>query len=262
MIGNSTSDTVNVLESRKRKREDMQSNSETTSQERKEKRCNEEERPDHLINETDHGRDLACVSRVTKISPDKISIDMSPDCYLKQLIEAMTGMKPKPTPVLSIGTEFFLSPTEEDLASYTTESIMAIRDGDIEGIRELHEKGLSLQACNRFGESLLHTACRRGFTEIVKFMVNEANVSIRVRDDYGRTPLHDACWNRYPRFDLIDILIKKEPSLLLLTDRRGFTPFEYARREDWPKWIQFLFNKRQYLSIDGETSMSFCFDKV
>jgi len=60
--------------------------------------------------------------------------------------------------------------------------------------------GTNLQCANRFGESLIHMACRRSHRDVVSFLVNEAGVSLRVRDDYGRTPFHDACWR--PELDL------------------------------------------------------------
>jgi hypothetical protein len=34
--------------------------------------------------------------------------------------------------------------------------------------------GELFQAANEFGESLLHMACRRGFLDVVKFLVDEA----------------------------------------------------------------------------------------
>lgn len=187
------------------------------------------------------------------LTPEKCPDDMSPDCYLKLLMESNEGFPPKTIPVLEIDSDFFPCPTEENLAAYTTQSIMAVRDDDIDTIKEMHTQGFSFEACNRFGESIIHTACRRGFTEIVRFLINDAKVSIRVRDDYGRTPLHDACWNRFPRFDLIEILIKIEPCMLLLTDKRGFTPFDYARREDWPKWRDFLYNRKECLRFTEDS---------
>ena len=48
---------------------------------------------------------------------------------------------------------------------------------------------------NRFGESLLNIACRRGFEDIVAYLLEQESVSVRHCDDCGRTPLHDACWH-------------------------------------------------------------------
>jgi ankyrin repeat protein len=90
--------------------------------------------------------------------------------------------------------DFFLEVTEKRIADYDNEVILAIRQGDIEMLRELLHQGKSMQCCNKFGESVLHMACRRGFSDVVSFLLDEAKVSLRVKDDYGRTPFHDACW--------------------------------------------------------------------
>ena len=79
---------------------------------------------------------------------------------------------------------------------------------------------------------------------MVKFFTEEGKVNIQCRDDFGRTPLHDACWSGAPNFELMDLLISLCPALLLMSDKRGHAPLQYVRREDWPLWINF-FNSRQ-----------------
>jgi len=71
---------------------------------------------------------------------------------------------------------------------------MAARSEDLQALKTLHEQGKSLQCSNRFGESIIHIICRRGRDDILKFLVSEAGVTLRLRDDLGRTPLHDAAW--------------------------------------------------------------------
>jgi len=158
----------------------------------------------------------------------------------------LKGVKAEITPSLDI-QNFFLQPSKKDMDAYDKESIAAIRAQDISLLRKMHKNGKSLQCCNTFGESLLHMACRRGFTEVVKFLIEEAGVSIRVRDDYGRTPLHDACWTSEPNFQLMDLLICEDPDLFLMSDKRGHTPFQYIRREHWEKWTIFLESRRKML---------------
>ena len=50
-----------------------------------------------------------------------------------------------------------------------------------------------MSACNRFSESIVHIACRRSDYEVVEYIVKNGGDCCIV-DDYGRTPLHDACW--------------------------------------------------------------------
>jgi len=141
----------------------------------------------------------------------------------------------------------FLKPTEKMIADYKLELLQVFRENDVDKLRQLHQEGQSLQCCNRFGESLIHMACRRGWTDNVKFLVNEAGVSLMVQDDYGRTPLHDACWTAEPNFELVGFLIEQVPELLLIKDVRGHTPFNYVRKEHWPVWRQFLEEQKDKL---------------
>lgn len=142
--------------------------------------------------------------------------------------------------VSTIMADSYLKPTKEMVDAFTTDTIKPVRDENLAKLKELHEAGVVLECCNRFGESLIHMACRRGCTDIVRFLVNEANVSLKIRDDYGRTPLHDACWTSVPKFDLVEFVIQECPELLCTEDIRGHAPLNYVRKEHWGKWIDFL----------------------
>jgi len=152
------------------------------------------------------------------------------------------GFEPKELPALSL-EDFFLEPTDEHLEAYDVTVLNAVHDKDINALRKMLKEGKTLQCCNRFGESLIHMVCRRGFTEIAEFLIREAGVSVRVRDDCGRTPLHDACWAKTPAYELVELLIAEDPDLLLLSDKRGHAPFEYARQEHYPYWRQFIHDR-------------------
>lgn len=140
-------------------------------------------------------------------------------------------------------------PTPEMLESYSNDVTSTVRNNDVAGARALLRDGKfrpGVNPCNRFGESLLHAACRRGHFEMVKFLLLEVGVSAsNVRDDYDRTPLHDACWTANKTgsaYDVVDLLLKQPyvPDLLLCKDRRGFTPLDYTRAEDRARWLRFL----------------------
>lgn len=134
----------------------------------------------------------------------------------------------------------FIKPSEQMIEAYTVDVVKAARAGDTASLRKLHADGNNLQCCNRFGESLIHMLCRRGELEPVKFLIEEAGVSFRVRDDYGRSPLHDACWTSKPRYDLVRYILNKEPGLLYVQDVRGHLPFNYIRKEHYNEWFEFL----------------------
>ena len=149
-------------------------------------------------------------------------------------------------PTLSVDN-FFIQHTEEQIKSYDVQVIQAMRSQDIDQLRNMHKAGRQLQCANKFGESLIHMACRRGFVDVVRFLVDEAGVSVRVRDDYGRTALHDACWTSEPNEELVEYLIRQCPELLLMSDKRGSAPFEYVRREHWGRWLKFVQENEELL---------------
>lgn len=175
--------------------------------------------------------------------------DTNPEEYLKTIMASM-GYPSEPVDTLSVAN-FFHEHTPEQIAAYDNETCGAARSDDLEGLRNLWRAGKILQCSNRFGESLIHIACRRGSYPVISFLLNEAGVSIRVRDDCGRTPLHDACWASHPNFEVIRMLIEREPDFLMLCDKRGHTPLAYVRREKWGDWCRFLNENRTLLTPKG-----------
>jgi hypothetical protein len=72
----------------------------------------------------------------------------------------------------------------------------------------------------------------------------QAGCEIKVSDDKGRTPLHDACWAPEPNFPLIEKLLDQDKQMLYMMDSRGHLPLMYARKHHWSKWLQFLRSKK------------------
>mmetsp|Transcript_16766 Transcript_16766/g.34612 ORF Transcript_16766/g.34612 Transcript_16766/m.34612 type:complete len:526 (-) Transcript_16766:131-1708(-) len=190
------------------------------------------------------------IPKPTLILPDPRTDGIDPDTYLSQLVEAVYGVKVALKTGLELG-DFFPPITEEQMGAYSMDVVTMARTNDVEGLKTIYkEKGRDALDCfNRFGEGLLNCTCRRGFNESVAFLLSDdVNLNVRVRDDFGRTPLHDACWNPEPLFDICTKLMRKDPSLFFITDKRGYTPFQYARKTDWPMWRQFLFERRELLA--------------
>lgn len=169
----------------------------------------------------------------------------NPDTYLHTILKGM-GVDVCNRPSLEVH-DLFIKPTDAHLAAYGSDVVMAVRREDVDTLREIHLAGRTLQCCNTFGEGIVHMACRHGSIKLVRFLVEEAGASLLVRDDYGRTPLHDAFWTLKPEIELVKMIISICPDLLFLKDKRGFTPLAYARRDHWGEWCEFLDENRDLL---------------
>eukprot|EP00980_Cylindrotheca_fusiformis_P015552 scaffold4436_cov108-Cylindrotheca_fusiformis.AAC.4 len=132
------------------------------------------------------------------------------------------------------------SPNALQLASFGTCLNQAVRQADTKLINQLLYCGLSPNACNKFGESIVHSVCRRGDVEALDALL-AGGCCLQVSDDYGRTPLHDACWQSdNPCFDVIRRILKVDRNLIFIKDIRGATPLSYVKKENHPAWINFL----------------------
>jgi ankyrin repeat protein len=142
----------------------------------------------------------------------------------------------------------FSKPSGEEIDAYDLDAVRAIRSGDLTKLKHLHMAGKNLNAANQFGESLLHMTCRRGNLAILSFMLREAKVRVDIRDDFGRNPLHDACWTTTPNFEVMDELIEHvDPDMFLSEDVRGSTPFDYVRSNHWEEWVKYLSERKERL---------------
>jgi hypothetical protein len=179
---------------------------------------------------------LATISSATTACP--ISAPTDPQYYLEMLLKQQ-GIAYKTYPALQL-ENFFLPMGEANIEGYDMAKAAAVRTNDVNALRQMLHQGQTLQVCNRVGESIVNNACRRGSLDIMKFLLEEASLSLKVVDDYGRTALHDACWTHTPCFDLVLLLLEHCPDLLLVQDKRGSTPLQYVRRQNWGDWCQFL----------------------
>lgn len=174
--------------------------------------------------------------------------NISPDEFLLKLVHAHLGYKLEPKKALDLKS-FLTKATDEQIAAYTTEVVTAVRDEELDHLRRMEKNGQSMNCFNRFGESLLNLACRRGFESIVRYLLDQSDVNLRHSDDCGRTPLHDACWHPKPQLTICKWILEEEPALFFIMDRRGCTAFQYARPQHWPVWRKFLNDNRQ--SLEG-----------
>ena len=158
-------------------------------------------------------------------------------------------------PFKSLDSAYYNKPTPLQLASYDLHLIEAVKENRIIDVKEMINCGLSPNPSNGFGESLVHMLCRRGYTEMLLFLVTEFNCDVQIADDYGRTPAHDAAWAATPNFEIVKILLDCDPRLLYIADARGSLPLSYVQRKHWGAWIEFLNSvKDQYWAKGGGTA--------
>ena len=179
---------------------------------------------------------------ISPILPDP-KADISPDEFILQLVEAQWDVSLEVKNAFSLDS-YFREITEEQMAAYTPQVVSVVRNNDLDSLKALHREGQDLNCFNRFGESLLNMACRRGFESIVEYLLEQGGADLRSRDDFGRTPLHDTCWNPLPQLKICKWIIERDPSLFLVSDKRGCTPFQYTRPQHWDTWRKFLFDNR------------------
>jgi len=157
----------------------------------------------------------------------------------------------------SLQSAYHNKPTPLQQASYHVHIVELVRRHDLESVASIMSSGISPNPCNSYGESLLHMVCRRGEHELLQIMIDN-NCTIQVTDDYGRTPLHDACWASKPVFETIDLIIRRDARLFHMVDCRGAAPLSYVRKEFWPLWIEYLEGHKDIywpvrdVTVDGE----------
>ncbi|GMH98826.1 hypothetical protein TrVE_jg7242 [Triparma verrucosa] len=166
----------------------------------------------------------------------KPSSPTSPAEIVKGLLRE-TEYPYNPKPSLSVMNVY------NNYKDYDLQVLKAVRSGDVESLKRMKEEGVNVGCCNKFGESTLHLACRRGHLPIVTFLVLTCSVSPYICDDFGRTPLHDAFWTSLPQTEIVRFLLQREPRLVELEDKRGVTGMGYARKEHWSVWEEFFKNE-------------------
>jgi hypothetical protein len=165
--------------------------------------------------------------------------EMKP-CDMLNTILTQQGFSTEPVSYKQLPADFFLPVTPDRVQAYDPAVMSAVRNHDLTTLRRLYAQGYNLQCCNAFGESLIHTVARRGYADMMHFLLHEAKISLRVCCDSGRTVLHDACWNASPNFECIALIVQACPDLLLIMDNRQLTPLAYVPKDAWGDWCSFL----------------------
>lgn len=97
----------------------------------------------------------------------------------------------------------------------------AARGGSLEILKQLLEDCDDvLMYRDLQGSTLLHSACGRGQTEVVKYLLESYDL-IGSKDTQDNTPLHIAAYNGH--LQVVELLVSSSPSLIPLTNNHGDT---------------------------------------
>ena len=165
---------------------------------------------------------------------------LSPQDYLDKLLKERGYSTEK---FCSLNGGYYCRPSTLQTASHGTVTVKAVRSSNKVLMREMLKCGLSANPCNSFGESIVHMICRRGDHELLQILLDH-DATLQVADDFGRTPLHDACWTAEPFFELVEIVLKHDRRMINITDCRGSLPLAYVNKKHWKQWIEFLRRKK------------------
>jgi Ankyrin repeats (3 copies) len=163
-----------------------------------------------------------------------------------EFLQALLSLKGRPVQFQSAASlsakGFFPKITEDFTRGYSMELVAAVRNDDVATLRRIHEENptRSLLCGSKFGDSIIHLACRRNCVKVLEFLLCEMDLSPQLVCDYGRTPLHDALWNTKLNERILTLLLNKCPALLFVTDHRGSTPLSYTPRDQWTYICRFL----------------------
>jgi hypothetical protein len=139
----------------------------------------------------------------------------------------------------ALDSAYYNTPTALQLASYDVHmrSVILRDEG---ALYKALVCGLSPNACNQFGDSLVHKVCRLLGDYDLFQVVFQAGCSLQCADDYGRTPMHDACWSADPSFGVFETLMQEDIHMFYMQDNRGFLPLSYISAEHKKDYINFL----------------------
>jgi hypothetical protein len=186
------------------------------------------------------------------LQPPKPKPPINPQEFLDNALK-MRGFSTERFSTINSG--YSNMPTQLQLVSYDVHILkMVIRDKNEHKLREMLTCGISLNACNKYGESLLHKVCKSGQDNLLQVFL-DCGADIQVSDGAGRTPMHDACHGSKPSFKTFELLLKQDPYLLHMMDSNGALPLSYVRKEQFGAWNAFLasildkyWNRRDVLS--------------
>ena len=113
---------------------------------------------------------------------------------------------------------------------------VAVKEGDIEVVKHLLDKGADPNIQGAFGETPLHVAVDRGYENIVKLLL-EKGANPNIQSNEGNTPLHLAVVSSFA--DIAYELLKAGADKTI-KNKAGKTPLDLAMELNDEKMIKIL----------------------
>lgn len=170
---------------------------------------------------------------------DQVNTQLTPQAWAE---EVLPGRGYSTVHISAVATAYRNVPTELQLASFNAKTVALAtckRLDQVGPLRDILSCGISLNACNIHGETLMHKACRLGYHHILEVFI-DLGAELRVCDAQGRTLMHDCCFGTRPSFQTFSLLMRHAPDLLFMADVRGACPLDYVRKDHYDFWIDYL----------------------
>ena len=101
---------------------------------------------------------------------------------------------------------------------------------------------------DKYGMTALIYACRKGYTEVVKLLL-EANADVNMVNKYGNSALMYACKDGYT--EIVKLLLEANADVNIV-DKYGNTALRYAERCECTEVIELLNKHNNYVMLNGK----------
>ncbi|XP_012279968.1 eye-specific diacylglycerol kinase isoform X2 [Orussus abietinus] len=138
------------------------------------------------------------------------------------------------------------------LLERTSDGILkAAKVGDLQALKDLHQRGYSLLSIDATGQTALHFAARHGHKDVVRYLIacSPPTILNMVDNDKGQTALHKAAQQK--RRSICCMLVAGGATLTV-RDRHGNTPRQLALMAEDRDLAAYLYSQEQFQLVTEE----------
>jgi uncharacterized protein len=121
-----------------------------------------------------------------------------------------------------------------------TPVLYATKRNRVRGLMELLERGAKIEVVDRKGFTVLHWACRRGFTDCVRILLNEGALPLHEDGEDQTQAIHWAAYSG--KAEIMDIMLEYGAKIDA-RDKYGYTPLHWACRRGEIDTAEFILKK-------------------